>query len=76
MDSYLLRVPALPDPHAGSPPVLPPCGPLVGQSELRSSPAQHDPDEREAEGAAGWAVLPVLTGEHTVVSKVLILVLI
>lgn len=69
--SFLLltnRVPSLPDPHAGSPPVLSPRGPLMGQSELRRSPAQHDPVQREAASASGWAVLPVLTGDHTVLS--------
>lgn len=58
------RVSPLPDPHAGAPPVLSPCGALMGQSELRGTPAQHDPDQWEAAGATRWAVLPVLTGDY------------
>lgn len=61
-----IRVRAVPDPHAGSPPVLSPRGEDVGQSELRGSPSQHDSNQWEAASAAGWAVLPVLPGDHTV----------
>lgn len=57
------RVRSLPDPHTGSPPVLSPRGPLVGQSELWCSPAQHDPVQWEAASASGWALLPILTGD-------------
>lgn len=60
------RVPLLPEQHAEPPSVLPPRGAFMGQPELRSAPAQHDPDQREAAGAAGRAVLPILTGEHCV----------
>lgn len=38
----------------------------MGQPELWSAPAQHDPDQREVAGATGWAVLPILTGERCV----------
>lgn len=61
-----IRVPTLPDPHGGSPSVLSPRGEDMGQSELRGSPSQHDSNQWEAASAAGWAVLPVLPGDHTV----------
>lgn len=63
------RLPTLPDPHARSPPVLSPRGEDVGQSKLRGSPSQHDSNQREAASAAGWAVLPVFPGDHTVRSS-------
>lgn len=53
------RIP--PDPKP--PPILSPRGPVVDQSELRRSPAQHDSDQWDAPSAPGWAVLPVLPGE-------------
>ena len=38
----------------------------MGQPELWGSPAQHDPDQWETASAAGWALLPVLTGDLAV----------
>lgn len=60
------RVPLLSEQHTEPSSVLPPRGALMGQPELWSAPAQHDPDQREAAGTPGWAVLPILTGEHCV----------
>lgn len=51
--------------HAGPPPVLSTRGEDVDQSQLWGSPAQHESDQWEAASAAGRAVLPVLTGEHS-----------
>lgn len=61
-----IRVPTLPGADAGSPPVLSPRREDVGQSELRGSPSQHDSNQWEAASAAGWSLLPVLPGDHTV----------
>lgn len=51
--------------HAGPPPVLSTRGEDVDQSQLWGSPAQHESDQWEAASAAGRALLPVLTGEHS-----------
>lgn len=60
------RVPVLSEQHPEPPSVLPPRGAFMGQPELWSAPAQHDPDQREAARASGRALLPILTGEHCV----------
>lgn len=65
-DSPPNRFPTVPEHHTRSPPVLSPCGALMGQSELWGSPAQHDPDQWEAASATGRALLPVLTGDLAV----------
>lgn len=58
------RVSVVPGPHSGSTPVLSSRGQVLGQSELWSSPAQHEPVQWEAAGPTGWTLLPVLTGER------------
>ena len=52
-------------PEPSSPPILSSRCPVVGQSKLWSSPAQHDSDQWQAASSPGWAVLPVLPGEFT-----------